>query len=174
MAKWGPNQIRDAAREVFDLERRYADKKHHGNTCSNPEIPFEEKLHWLTEEYLEVVTAHNDREPEHDKMHEIVQLGSMCQAIIENHLIQHPEFVNYVAHKRHMETQVISNGLDIVVRETCPDAKLRGFVGSIVEISGSQAKVEFRVAIRNQVTTAWVSMDDLALHVDSKSTSSVS
>lgn len=88
-----PSQL---AAHAVENERLYQEVKFGGATCANRDIAFADKLNWITEEFLEVVTAHNDRKATREVMHEIVQLGALCKAAIESHVKDDPEFPEYV------------------------------------------------------------------------------
>lgn len=84
------------ATHIIDTERTFQEAKFQNGTCANPAIPIDRKLNWMTEEYLEVVQSHNDEEPMREFMHEVVQLGALCKAMIEGYVQVDPEFAEFV------------------------------------------------------------------------------
>lgn len=95
------NITRALAEQTINYERDYQELLHMGNTASSPHIELGTKIHWITEEYLETITAFNDGEPDRKTMHEIVQVAALCKATIE-WFISHrdPLFPVYVARQR--------------------------------------------------------------------------
>lgn len=88
------------ASHAIDIERDYQEQKFPDGTAANPMLTIADKLNWITEEYLEVIMAYNDGKPARPLMHEVVQLGALCRALIESHLQSDPEFPEYVKTQR--------------------------------------------------------------------------
>jgi hypothetical protein len=86
-----------SAEDVLNIERAFQEAKFPGGTAANPAIPIADKLNWITEEFLEVITAFNDRKSTPELMHEIVQLGALAKAMIESHIQDDPSFPAYVS-----------------------------------------------------------------------------